>query len=167
MSGVFISYRRGRTSAYAGRLSDRLAGEHGRARVFMDVDAIDPGVDFAEKITLAIARADATLVVIGEDWAGGERLENPGDFVRIEVEEALRHGGLVIAVLVGGTPLPRAAALPASMRVLLDRNAVELRDASWSRDVDTLADSLRRTVPGGGRRPWPGGAGARAAPRLP
>ena len=160
MAGVFISYRRGPTSPYAGRLHDRLTAEHGRARVFMDVDAIAPGVDFAERIKSAVVTADATLVVIGPDWltaadAGGRRrVDDPADFVHLEVAEALRHRGLVVPVLVQGARMPAPDELPKPLRELSRRNAVELRDARWASDVNDLATSLRMAVPQSSRAAW-------------
>jgi DNA-binding beta-propeller fold protein YncE len=160
MTGVFISYRRGPTSPYAGRLHDRLTAEHGRAHVFMDVDAIAPGVDFAERITSAVAAADATLVVIGPDWlttadAGGRRrVDDPADFVHLEVAEALRHRGLVVPVLVQGARMPALDELPEPLRELSRRNAVELRDARWASDVNDLATSLRQALAQPSRPQW-------------
>jgi hypothetical protein len=51
MSGqIFISYRRDDSSAWAGRLSDRLSSHFPSNQIFMDVDTIDPGVDFVEAV---------------------------------------------------------------------------------------------------------------------
>jgi hypothetical protein len=47
---IFISYRRGDSGPYAGRLYVALATRYGWDRVFFDVDAIEPGVDFARAI---------------------------------------------------------------------------------------------------------------------
>jgi hypothetical protein len=62
---VFISYRRDDASAAAGRLYDRLEAGFGADNVFMDVDAISPGVDFAEIIEAAVSSCDALLAVTG------------------------------------------------------------------------------------------------------
>jgi hypothetical protein len=63
--GVFISYRRQETSAIAGRLYDRLAARFGDDQVFMDVDTIALGLDFAEVITQAVSICQVLLAVIG------------------------------------------------------------------------------------------------------
>ena len=96
---VFISYRRQETSGMAGRLYDRLAAHLGEDQVFMDVDTIAPGVDFAEVITQAVRSCEALLAVIGPHWLtatdqdGRRRLDDPHDLVRLEVAAALeaRH----------------------------------------------------------------------------
>ena len=153
MPGIFISYRRGGTSAYAGRLYDRLAGEFGEDNVFMDLTAIDPGTDFVDTIERAVGDADALLVIIGPGWVdasgdgGTPRLQDPRDFVHREVLGALERETLVVPVLVGGATMPEADRLPDPLSSLARRNALELTDAGWSRDVDRLIDALRGRIP--------------------
>jgi hypothetical protein len=94
-SGIFISYRRADSDYPAGWLFERLAERFGRARVFKDVDSLQPGDDFAEVITAAVSSCSALVAVIGERWLtitdqhGRRRLDNPGDLVRLEIEAAL------------------------------------------------------------------------------
>jgi outer membrane protein assembly factor BamB len=151
--GIFISYRRDQTSGYAGRLYDRLTAEFGEDRVFMDLNAIDPGADFAQRIEEAIGDADALLVIIGPDWAdvadgvGRRRLEDPEDFVRREVLGAIERDTLVVPVLVQGAEMPPAERLPEPLRSLGRRNAISLTDAGWSRDVTRLVATLRARIP--------------------
>jgi hypothetical protein len=69
--------------------------------VFKDLDSIEPGDDFAEVITVAVQSCAVLLAVIGARWlaaAGpdGRRLDDPGDFVRLEIEAALARGVRVI-----------------------------------------------------------------------
>jgi TIR domain len=114
--GIFISYRRQDTSDVAGRLYDRLADRFGEARVFMDVDTIELGVDFAEVITSAVGTCEVLLAVIGPNWVtatgkDGRRLEDPDDIVRLEVEAALAREVRVIPVLVGGAVMPQRGEL--------------------------------------------------------
>src|SRR5207253_8227229 len=93
--GIFVSYRRQETSHLAGRLYDRLADRFGEGQVFIDVDTIEPGVDFAEEITRAVAACQVLVAVIGPSWLiasderGRRRLDDPNDFVRLEIESAL------------------------------------------------------------------------------
>ena len=94
MKGIFISYRREDSAGYAGRLYDRLAGHFGADRVFMDVEGIEPGVDFVDAIESAVASCEVLIVIIGNEWlaadaAGKRRLDDPKDFVRIETAAAL------------------------------------------------------------------------------
>ena len=92
---IFISYRRDDSGYAAGRLFDRLSQRFGRDRLFMDIDTIGLGVDFAHSIDEAIAGCDVVLAVIGRDWLtaadaqGRRRLDDPQDFVRQELVAAL------------------------------------------------------------------------------
>ena len=105
---IFISYRRGDTSATAGRLFDRLEGRFGVGSVFMDVDTIEPGLDFVEVIGGAVGSCDVLLALIGARWLGAvdehgrRRLDDPDDFVVLEITTALERGIRVIPVLVDG-----------------------------------------------------------------
>src|SRR6202044_312660 len=106
--GIFISYRRQETSHLAGRLYDRLIGRFGEGQVFIDVDAIEPGVDFAEEIFRAVAACKVLLAIIAPDWLpaaderGRRRLDDPDDIVRLEIEAALARRVRVIPILVEG-----------------------------------------------------------------
>ena len=97
MSGIFISYRREDSAAYAGRLYDRLSANFGADQAFMDVDDIPPGADFAWHIDAKVGSCDAMIVVIGKEWlsacnANGQlRLSDPNDFVGLEI--ALTYNG--------------------------------------------------------------------------
>lgn len=150
---VFLSYRRDDSSPWTGRLRDALAARFGDDGVFQDVTGVRPGTSFDEEIAAALARADATLAVIGPRWIsvtghdGRRRLDDEHDHVRRELVQALASAGPTIPVLVGGARLPRADELPAVLRSLTSRQAVELRDESWHDDVARLA----RSLPGSGR----------------
>lgn len=145
---LFISYRREETAGHAGRLYDAVAARFGERNVFMDVD-LAPGIDFVEQITEAVGACDVLLVVIGPSWAttagekGRARLADTGDFVRLEVETALRRPDLtVIPLLVAGAHMPEPGELPASVRALSRRNALELSDLRWHYDVGRLVSTL-------------------------
>ena len=145
---VVINYRREDTSGHAGRLYDALAVHFGSEHVFMDIDAIDPGADFGEVIAGAVDRCHAFIALIGKRWLtatdarGRRRLDNPDDFVRIEIETALQRDIRVIPVLVQDVEMPSSEDLPPSMRPLAKRNALEIRDSSWRYDVDRLIATL-------------------------
>ncbi len=114
MPGFFISYRRDDSAGHAGRLHDRLIENFGRENIFIDVDTIGIGVDFSEAIRDAIRATDGLIAIIGREWlsatdsSGGRRLDNPQDFVRLEIATALELGVRVIPVLVQGASPPRA-----------------------------------------------------------
>lgn len=148
MSGIFISYRREDSAAYAGRLYDRLSAHFGAEQVFMDVDDIAPGADFASQINAKVGSCDAMVVVIGKEWltarnaAGHLRLSDPDDFVGLEVSLALQRGVLVIPVLVGGAQVPKAVELRNDLKPLARRNALPLSDQDFQRDADNLIDTI-------------------------
>ena len=142
--GVFLSYRRGDTARIAGRLYDRVEERFGTAKVFMDVEAIEPGVDFADAIENAVASCDIVLALIGRSWLNGTDrngrrwLDDPNDFVALEIGSALRRGIPVIPVLFDGAPPPRAGDLPSALAPLALRNAVLIEHETFSADVDRL-----------------------------
>ena len=151
MSSIFISYRRDDSAPYAGRLYDRLSAHFGAAgEVFMDIDQIEPGEDFVEVIERKVGACETAVVLIGKGWLGAadargaRRLDDPADFVRLEVAAALQRGVRVVPVLVGGAAMPRATELPVPLAALSRRNAVELSDSRFHRDVDRLIAALAR-----------------------
>lgn len=145
---IFISYRRDDAAAWAGRLHMALERHFRRDQIFMDVDSIEAGLDFAKVIDAEVAKCDVMLVVIGKDWldvrdaSGRRRLDNPGDFVRLEVERALRRDIRVVPVLVDGASLPKAEELPAGMQGLVRRQAWELRHSSFAAQANELAREI-------------------------
>ncbi len=145
---VFISYRRDDAAGHAGRLADALVARYGADAVFIDVETIGAGEDFVEAIDRALSTADAALIVIGPGWLraertdGGRRLDNPKDFVRLEVEAALRSGLRTIPVLVGGASMPAPDELPPTLVSLPRLNAAELVDRRFHADLESLLDDL-------------------------
>ena len=150
MPAIFISYRR-EDANIAGRLSDRLKKEFGADQVFMDIDGIEPGEDFVEVIERTVDSSNTVLVVIGSNWLtitddqGQRRLDNPEDFVRLEVTTALAKRIHVIPVLVGGSRMPRSDELPEPMAVLTRRHALDLpSNHLFHTTVDHLITILRK-----------------------
>ena len=151
---VFISYRRRDTAGHAGRVYDAMASEFDERNVFMDVD-MPPGVDFVDRITQAVGACHVLLVVMGPRWAtlldeeGNVRLEEAEDFVRLEVETALRRPDVtVIPLLVAGAQMPEPERLPEGLRPLVRRNALELSDMRWRFDIQRLVATLRELLAG-------------------
>ncbi len=132
MTKIFISYRRQDSKAIAGRIFDRLEAKFGGDAVFMDIENIPPGVDFHEWLNESVAKASVLLALIGRGWVdardqhGLKRLDNPNDFVRIEIEAALARKITVIPLLIDGAPFPRVEELPPSLQPLTRRNAAFL-----------------------------------------
>ncbi|MCO1657135.1 toll/interleukin-1 receptor domain-containing protein [Pseudonocardia humida] len=150
--GIFVSYRRDDTAAAAGRLADLLIGRFGASRVFMDVDTIDYGQDFVQRIDQAIAGCDVLLAPIGTKWLdavnerGQRRIDDPNDFVATEIGTALRRGIAVIPILVDGARMVDATALPAKLSGLARRNATSLDRDSFAADARRILDAVQRIV---------------------
>jgi hypothetical protein len=164
---IFISYRRDDAAGYAGRLEEALEKRLGHGSVFRDVLDIPPGEDFVAAIRARLASAQAVLVLIGPRWSGGEtpgqrRIDDAGDFVRLEVEVALDSVARVVPVLLPGAEMPAEADLPLPLKPLARRNALSLSDAHWDADIGRLANAIglpgRRSFP-----PWALGGAAVAA----
>ncbi|MEM7253959.1 MAG: toll/interleukin-1 receptor domain-containing protein [Pseudomonadota bacterium] len=142
---VFISYRRSGAAGHAGRLFDRLRDRRFGQNLFMDVANIEPGEVFERAIEARIAHSNIMLVVIDPTWvecrdgSDQRRLDNPDDYVRIEVQLGLDAELTIVPVLVGGAQMPRANDLPSALRGLSGRNAFSLTDAHFHRDVEALA----------------------------
>lgn len=152
---VFICYRRDDSAGHAGRLFDRLSTRLGAERVFRDVDTLAAGEDFQQAVQRRLAESDLLLALIGTRWLqaadaqGRPRLVDPADPVRVEIATALQQGLRVVPVLLPGAALPAAEQLPDDLAALPRHQAVDLRDASFDRDVDLL---LERIAPGRRRR---------------
>jgi hypothetical protein len=146
MGLIFLSYRRDASAGYAGRLYDRLVQKYGKRRVFMDVDAIPIGEDFVERIKKSVATTDVMLALISSGWAGepgaSSRLDNPNDFVRLELATALERGVIVIPVILPGATVPVPTALPDALAKLAFVNAFFLPANGFHQAVDGLIKSL-------------------------
>jgi len=145
MSNIFISYRREDSADATGRINDRLTNYYGRNSVFTDVDNIPLGVDFRTYLDNEVAQCEVLLAVIGKDWLKVEnaekniRLSDTTDFVRIEIESALRRDIPVIPLLVRGASVPSVEELPEALQKLAFRNAIEVRpDPDFNNDVNRL-----------------------------
>src|SRR6266545_2181592 len=151
---IFLNYRRDETSGHAGRLFDVLAARFGNDHVFMDIDRIEPGLDFADVISEAVASCDVFIALIGSRWLtsadakGRPRLENPEDFIRLELEAALELDVRLIPALVQNAQMPSSDELPETLRPYARRHAVELSDTRWTFDIGKLIETLERLETG-------------------
>ncbi|MBU1342898.1 MAG: TIR domain-containing protein [Proteobacteria bacterium] len=152
MNNIFISYRREDSEGFARGLFQSLVSAFGQKQVFMDVEGISLGTDFVQAIDKSLEGCGALLVLIGKDWVnctntkGNRRLDDPKDFVRMEVVKALERQVRVIPVLVKGAGMPSPEDLPEDLQPVTRRQALELRNERWNQDVahliSTLADLL-------------------------
>jgi uncharacterized membrane protein YhaH (DUF805 family) len=149
---VFLNYRREDSSGTAGRLFDALSQRLSGVRVFMDVEGMEPGVDFVSVLEEKLVGCDYFLAVVGPHWAnsraenGSRRLDDPNDLVRLEIETALRRGIRVVPVLVDGASMPQVAELPASLRGFATRNAVIVTHPNFASNVTDLAAAIAKNL---------------------
>src|SRR5215475_2087991 len=150
--GIFLSYRRQDAAPYARMLQEKLRERFSDARVFMDLDSIEAGLDFAEVIGEAVRSCAVLVALIGRQWAtladeeGHQRLNDPDDFVRFEVQAALERGVRVIPVLVDGARPLRQEQLPYELHKLARLNVFELSLDRYEYDSERLLDLIRRVL---------------------
>src|SRR5258708_7662530 len=112
MVKVFVSYRRLDSAQVTGRIYDKLVACFGADAVFKDVDSIPLGVDFRQSLDRSVSRCDVMIAVMGTMWAGTKdpqgrhRIEDPADYVRIEIESALKRNVPIIPLLVDDAAMP-------------------------------------------------------------
>ena len=145
---IFISYRRVDSEGYAGRIYDRLAPHFGADAIFMDVDDIPAGVDFVKFLEKEVQSCDVLIALVGRQWLnvkdeyGNRRLDNPADFVRIEIATALGRDIRVIPVLLGGIQMPNVSDLPDNLQSLTRRNGLSVYHHSFHADTNRLIKHL-------------------------
>ena len=150
--GVFLSYRREDAGPYARLLQRELIERFPDARVFMDLDSIEGGVDFGEVIEEAVASCAVLVALIGRQWAtltdeeGARRLDNPDDFVRFEVKTAVERGVRVVPVLIDGARPLRRQELPAELQKLARLNALELSYRRFQDDAEHLFGLIQQVL---------------------
>jgi hypothetical protein len=150
---VFISYRRDITAGEAKALHDSLLAQLNRnSTIFMDVDSISLGRDFRKELQDRLNSCDLMLVLIGREWAdlkderGRTRLEDPTDYVRSEIEMALKRDIMVTPVLVQGARMPAPAQLPSEIQELVYRTGFVLSHERWDSDVREMIRRLGLNV---------------------
>ena len=148
---IFICYRREDSADISGRIYDRLAQQFGDKAIFKDVDSIPLGVDFKQYLEKQVERCNVLLAVIGKTWlkkrTGKRRLDDPRDFVRIEIASALRRDIRVIPLMVSNASMPSEADLPEDLRALVFRNYIQIRsDPDFHHDMNRLIKELERAT---------------------
>src|SRR6516225_8231796 len=148
-SKIFINYRRDDSASHALAVAQYFETEFGKSNIFIDVDRLRAGLKYKFR------QCKVMLAIIGPNWVdardektGNRRIDDPEDWVRVEIERALARKIPVIPVLVAGATLPSKSDLPQSLQPLLDHHRATLTTrhgmAGLARDVADL------TV----RRPW-------------
>lgn len=150
---VFISYRRADTAELVGRLDDHLARSLGRAAIFKDVDSLKAGQDFRQQIERSLATCKVFICVIGATWAGPREggirsIDDTGDFVRLEIEAALKRGTPIIPLLARGIRMPAAETFPETLRQVAYLQGLPLRhDPDFRGDVVRVIRSVLALLP--------------------
>jgi tetratricopeptide (TPR) repeat protein len=151
-------------------LNEELRKQFGAGQVFMDVDSIDVGVDFADAINQAVSVCGVLLALVGPRWltatdvSGSRRLDDPDDTVRVEIEAALNRSIRVIPVLIDGALMPRRQELPKTLAPLARRNALELSHNRYAYDLGRLLEAVERVL---GQQSAPVADTANATPAPP
>lgn len=144
--GVFINYRREDAPAWARLIYERLMGRFGRKRVFFDVKSIELGVDFVEVLSNRIGDCDALVAIIGKGWLTQRRrqrrIDDPNDFVRIEIEAALTRKIPVVPVFVDGAVMPNEKTLPAKLKALARHQGIRISHEHFDSDIEVLTKGL-------------------------
>jgi hypothetical protein len=149
MKNIFLSYRHSDTDASAGRIYDRLVQLTPRNRVFFDVSAVGPGINFEREIVTAMQASEIALFFIGDKWlgrktsTGSARIWDDSDYVRAEARAALAIDNIkILPVLVGGAPMPRRDQLPPDIREIAARNALFLRHERFDDDAERIVAAI-------------------------
>ena len=145
---IFLCYRREDTQGFAGRIYDNLASKYGQEQVFRDIDSTPAGIRYSTWIESRVSQSTVMIVLIGNAWlsakdpAGQRRLDSPKDWVRREIEAALRHDIPIIPVRVQGARLPSEEELPSSIAELVEFQDAEVTDRRWAYDVGQLIQAI-------------------------
>lgn len=149
---IFISYRVRDTQAATGRLVDALKQHFDDDQIFMDIDKIEPGLDFTEVISNSLDNCDVLLAIIGPDWMALNkdkntyRINEDNDWVRIEIATALKRNIRVVPVLLEGGVMPEEDLLTDDLKPLLRRQSYEISNKRWKYDSDELIAFLKKIL---------------------
>src|SRR5215467_5973337 len=150
--GVLVSHCREDAPGHTSRLVDRLRAQFKDRGVLFDFLEGRTGADLSGAVQGVVASCDAVLAVIGSSWlacVSGRRIR-PSDAIPdtfcLEIAAALSRNVPVIPVLVQGAAMPRPETLPEGIRDLSRRQAFELRDRNWDRDVGELTAVLNQIL---------------------
>jgi hypothetical protein len=149
MGGIFIGYRRSDSRSDAHVIYDHLVATFGEPNVFFDIASIAPGADFRQMLDIHLRKSSAFVALIGPGWlhsvdaAGNSRLNDPHDYVAMEITVALDRGIPIIPVLLRGAAMPNTQMLPVRLRQLCFLNAITIDAEAPGSGLSTLVGVLR------------------------
>jgi hypothetical protein len=152
MPGVFINYRTGDGNQAAAFIAQHLISEFGDQQVFLDSTSLPAGEPFPAELERRLVRSTVLLVVIGPHWltlsdGRRRRIDNPGDYVRYEIELSLQRRITVLPLLLDDTPLPKPQDLPPQIVDLVNYQWRRIRSRELHRDLTELVEFLRTHLP--------------------
>jgi formylglycine-generating enzyme required for sulfatase activity len=146
---IFICYRRDDSAYPAHQIYRDLSNHFGSESVVLDVDNILLGTDFREYLNKQVSKCDILLAVIGDQWIEilKQRLDEPNDYVRVEIQAALESDIPVVPVLVGKASVPDEKNLPPELVKLAYKQAAEVRAGpDLQTHLTRLVDGLVRLI---------------------
>ena len=138
---LFISYRR-KSWAFAHRLVDEL-GKRLDAKIFIDLTGIDEP-DFEKSILGNLRNSDAVLLIVTEYTFLPDRIQQPEDWIRREINEALKLSKPIVLVSVDGHLPP--SDLPDDIRDITRYEAIKFYPEFFIPAVERLTDFINRTT---------------------
>ncbi|WP_050371526.1 toll/interleukin-1 receptor domain-containing protein [Streptomyces acidiscabies] len=150
---IFVNYRTNDEEATATLVERELSRVFGDENVFRASKSIPPGGRFPQELLTAARHCRVLLALIGPRWAeartrdGRPALEDPEDWTRREIFEALETGAHVIPLLVGNAARLRHDDLPAVLEDLADCQYRRFSHRNAEEDLARLVSDLVSLVP--------------------
>jgi TIR domain len=155
---IFINYRRDDSAPHALNVAQYLENIFGRRNIFIDIDRLRAGQKFGAVLEDKLGQCKVMLAIIGPSWVdarepetGGRRLDNPKDWVRLEIERSVARNIPVIPVLVAGATLPSRSDLPPTLQTLVDHQSAIVTANSFRHEMAGLARDVAALT---ARRSW-------------
>ncbi len=148
-TNIFISYRKDDSKWNTQLLYDRLSHYFSPRAIFKDFNTIKPGEDYRQVIGGALKKCHVLLVIIGKNWLnskderGLQRLQNPEDLLRIEIETALSRNIRVVPILFDNITMPSKEMLPETLWPLALRQSLQVTETNFDYDIKHLAEAIK------------------------
>jgi hypothetical protein len=152
MGGIFINYRRSAPDGLVTRIFQQLTEYFGAEQVFLDRASIRLGQTYWDEIHARLLDTDVLLVLVHREWLteqdehGTPLLERDRDWVREEIEVALKTGKKIVPVVLDAAEWNADADLPESIRPIRGNQSHRVCAESAPADVDELITRLRSDV---------------------